>query len=234
MITHSAAFNTRCAVTVLGAPARTVLQHRRWSRRIAQTETVAEGLVGKPLVFYNTDKELTRAVLDKCLLCWLMSLLCLHCTSYGPWWLYVFDYFNRSVCACGTRCGYVCRHFSGRLSVVVAVNCSISSTDWLRLDSVVHSVYTVLTDLCFTSVTYLFIFSLLALTSQNRRMGSSWICYEQFGVWCNFNILWLDSLPCPPVFREVGKLPQILPKIWRCPNLVSWSKQTAQCVKTGK
>ena len=30
-------------------------------------------------------------------------------------------------------------------------------------------------------------------------MDGSWVFYEQLGVWCNFNIPWLDSLPRPPI-----------------------------------
>jgi len=51
--------------------------------------------------------------------------------------------------------------------------------------------------LCFTRVTYFFIFSLLTLRSQNRRMVGSWVCYEQLGVWCSFNIPRLDSSLVP-------------------------------------
>jgi len=46
--------------------------------------------------------------------------------------------------------------------------------------------------LMFTYVTYLFIlffFKLLALRSQNQRMDDSWVCYDELGVWCSFNIL---------------------------------------------
>ena len=65
-------------------------------------------------------------------------------------------------------------------------------------------------------------------------MDGSWVCYEQLRVWSNFNTLWLDSSHRPPIFREIGKLPQILPKIWRCPHLASCRKQTAQRKKTEK
>jgi len=46
-------------------------------------------------------------------------------------------------------------------------------------------------------------------------MDSLLVCYEQLGVWlwCNFNYLCIDSLPYLPIFGEMGKLPQILPKI---------------------
>jgi len=65
-------------------------------------------------------------------------------------------------------------------------------------------------------------------------MDGSWVCYEQLGVWCNFNIPWLDSLPFPSFFRGDGEIAQILPKIWRWPHLSSCRDQTAERVKTGK
>ena len=42
-------------------------------------------------------------------------------------------------------------------------------------------------DLCFTSVAFFFIylFSLLALSSQNQRMDGAWVCYKQF----NFGVI---------------------------------------------
>ena len=64
-------------------------------------------------------------------------------------------------------------------------------------------------------------------------MDGSRVCYRQLGVWCNFNIPWLDSSPCSFIFGEVGKLPQIVPKIWR-PHLASCRNQTVQHTKTGK
>jgi len=65
-------------------------------------------------------------------------------------------------------------------------------------------------------------------------MDGWWVCYEQLGVWCNFSILWLDPSPHLPIFGENGKLPQILPIIWRCCHLAHWCNQTPQHVKTGK
>ena len=50
-------------------------------------------------------------------------------------------------------------------------------------------------------------------------------------VWCNFNISWS---PCHPVFGEMGKLPQILPNLWRYPHSASCHNQTAEHLKTGK
>jgi len=69
-------------------------------------------------------------------------------------------------------------------------------------------------DLSFTSVTYLFIFFFLSPWISEPANGRLvlWICYEQLCVWCNFIILLLDFLPHPPIFGEIGKLPQILPK----------------------
>ena len=65
---------------------------------------------------------------------------------------------------------------------------------------------------------YLFLFFLLPLRSQNRRMDGSWLCYEQLvGYGVIFNIIWLDSSPRRLVFWEMRKLSQILPKIWRSP-----------------
>ena len=51
--------------------------------------------------------------------------------------------------------------------------------------------------LMFYSCYLFFIFSLLILRSQNRRMVGSWVCYEQLGVWCSFNIPILDSSLVP-------------------------------------
>jgi len=63
-------------------------------------------------------------------------------------------------------------------------------------------------------------------------MDGSWVCYDDFGVWCNFRTL--DSSPRPPIFGEMGKLHQILPKICLCPHLTPCHNQTAQYVQTGK
>ena len=67
-------------------------------------------------------------------------------------------------------------------------------------------------DLCFTSVTNLFIFfvSLLALRSHNMEMDSSCVCYSGLGVWCNVNIALHfgekhTSLSLP--FRHAGLIP---------------------------
>jgi len=65
-------------------------------------------------------------------------------------------------------------------------------------------------------------------------MDDSWVCYDELGVWCNFNILWLDSWPCSPIFGEMGKLCQILSKIWWCLHLALCHKQMAQHIETGK
>ena len=65
-------------------------------------------------------------------------------------------------------------------------------------------------------------------------MDDSWVCYDELGVWCNFNILWLDSWPCSPIFGEMGKLCQILSKIWWCLHLAPCHKQMAQHIETGK
>ena len=84
---------------------------------------------------------------------------------------------------------------------------------------------------------YLFLnafFSLLAVRSQNWWMDSLWICYEKMGIWYNFYIPWLDFSPRLPIFREMGKLHQFLPKIWRCPHLLTCLIQTTQHMKTGK
>jgi len=44
----------------------------------------------------------------------------------------------------------------------------------------------------------------------------------------------LDSLPDPPILREMGKCPKLCWKMWRCPNLASRCDQTAQHRETGK
>ena len=77
-------------------------------------------------------------------------------------------------------------------------------------------------------------FFLLALRSQNQWMDCSWVCYEQLGVWCNFNITMIGFFASTPYFWGDGKLPQILPKIWWCPHLVPCHNQTAQRVKAAK
>jgi len=41
--------------------------------------------------------------------------------------------------------------------------------------------------------------------------------------WLNFRLV-----------REMGKMPQILPEIWRCPRLASFHNQTTQRTKMGK
>jgi len=69
---------------------------------------------------------------------------------------------------------------------------------------------------------------------EKQRMDGSWVCYEQLGGWCSCNIPWLDSSPRPPIFRDMGKLPPILPKIWRCPRLASCRNQTANHMKMEK
>jgi len=68
----------------------------------------------------------------------------------------------------------------------------------------------------------------------SASIHSSWVRYEQLGVWCNFNIPWLVFLLRPPILGRWGNLPQILPKIRRCPHLASCHNQTVQCMKTGK
>jgi len=75
---------------------------------------------------------------------------------------------------------------------------------------------------------------LLVLRSQNQRMECLWVCCRQLWVWCSFNIPWLDSFLVPPVFREMGKLLQILPKIWLYPRLASCCNQLAERVKMEK
>ena len=39
-------------------------------------------------------------------------------------------------------------------------------------------------------------------------MGGSWVGYEELGVWCTFNISWLDSSLSPPIYGEMGKFRQ--------------------------
>ena len=109
------------------------------------------------------------------------------------------------------------------------------------LNSMSHAIYLIICLLviyytkgltfCFC---YLFLYFLLALRSQNQQMDGTRVCYKQLRVWCNFNILLLDSSPRSFIFREVGKLPQIVPKIWRCPHLARCRNQTVQRMKTRK
>jgi len=87
--------------------------------------------------------------------------------------------------------------------------------------------YSIPKDLSFTSVAYLFLYFLkssMALISQNQQMDGSWVCYEQLGIRCNFNIP--PHLPHLPISGEKGKLPQILPRNLMMPSF-------AQRVKTG-
>jgi len=79
---------------------------------------------------------------------------------------------------------------------------------------------TISTDLSFISVTNFFIFYLCYPVDEKQQTDGSWVCYEQLGVWCNFNIPWLDSSPRPPILGEMGKFPQFCGKfdgafIWR-------------------
>jgi len=79
------------------------------------------------------------------------------------------------------------------------------------VDSILHSS---------TSQTYILplllscLFFLLALRFSEKANGRL-VFYEQLGVctWCNFNIPRLDSSPRLRIFKEMGKLPQISPKI---------------------
>jgi len=87
----------------------------------------------------------------------------------------------------------------------------------------------------FISFFFFFVFFfLLALRSQNQWMDCSWVCYEQLGVLCNFNITMIGFFASTPYFWGDGKLPQILPKIWWCPHLAPCHNQTAQRVKAAK
>ena len=70
---------------------------------------------------------------------------------------------------------------------------------------------------CYLFVLF-FIFPFISEPAHGRLL-----CCDELGVWCNFNILCLDSSPRPS-FGEMGKLPHILPKIWRCPHLASCRK----------
>ena len=65
-----------------------------------------------------------------------------------------------------------------------------------------------------TKCTILWIFELCCqtITSQNQRMDGLPLCYEQLGVWCNFNIPWLDSLPRPLFWGRWGNCPKFRQK----------------------
>ena len=65
-------------------------------------------------------------------------------------------------------------------------------------------------------------------------MDGLWVFYEQLVILCNFNILWWDSLPRPPLFQEMGKLPQILPQNFTVPHSLTCCNQTVQHMKMGK
>ena len=47
---------------------------------------------------------------------------------------------------------------------------------------------------------------LLALRYENKGVDGSWVCYEQLGVWCSFNTLWLDSSPHTLYFWGDGEI----------------------------
>ena len=49
--------------------------------------------------------------------------------------------------------------------------------------------------------------------------GSLCLCYEQLGLWCNFNIPWLASLPCPPIFGRRGNYSKRL-DMWKRENIL--------------
>jgi len=49
--------------------------------------------------------------------------------------------------------------------------------------------------------------------------GSLCLCYEQLELWCNFNIPWLASLPCPPIFGRRGNYSKRL-DMWKRENIL--------------
>ena len=109
---------------------------------------------------------------------------------------------------------YICSSHSPTQYNATALLCWFGHCNWVLelLVSYRHIVISPLgiiytTDLLFPSVACFFIF-LLALRSQNQRMDGLWVCYEQLEIWCNFNILWLDSLPHPPIFLEMENCPK--------------------------
>jgi len=55
-------------------------------------------------------------------------------------------------------------------------------------------------------------------------MEGSWVCYRQLGVWCNINILWLDSSSRPPVFAltDVRARCWLTYQKWRVERLPSY------------
>ena len=70
--------------------------------------------------------------------------------------------------------------------------------------------------------------------SQNQQMNGSWICYVKLRVWCNCNILWLDSSPCPPFLGRWGNCSKFCQ---RCDGAFIrrvCGNQMAERVKTGK
>jgi len=85
-------------------------------------------------------------------------------------------------------------------------------------------------DLCLPLL-LLFNFFFISPRSQKQWMDGSWECYEQLGVWCNFNIQWLDSFLRPPVLWEMGKLLQMSPKIWQCPYSPTYRRYRNQVVQ---
>jgi len=69
--------------------------------------------------------------------------------------------------------------------------------------------------LCYLLVIY-FLKFLLAIRSENQQMDGSLACYEELGVWCNFNIPWFDSSPRPRVRGDGEIAPNIAKKnIWQ-------------------
>jgi len=69
--------------------------------------------------------------------------------------------------------------------------------------------YDILCVLCFLLCMFLLYITVLLTVGviKDDDFTNSW------GVWGNFNILCLDSLPCPSILGEKGKLPRILLKM---------------------
>jgi len=61
-----------------------------------------------------------------------------------------------------------------------------------------------------------------------------WVFYEHLVVRCNFNVVIGFVASSSIIYREMRKLPQILPKNMTVPHLERWRNQTAQRMKMGK
>jgi len=97
---------------------------------------------------------------------------------------------------------------------------------WSIAYLLVHSVRSTGVLMFYLCYSFLYFFSSLVLRSHNQQMGGSWVCYEQLGVWCNFNISWFGFFASSPYFRGDGEIAPNLPKLWLCPHSSTCRNQT--------